>query len=215
MVRLVSWRFHKHLSNNSQLKSESGGNIDWSIFSEVLEKMWIPYFGEEITNGLGLREKTFPYVIRHTQMRPRQIIKLLNKMAKRSRDNLNFPEFCEEAIVDSIKKNEKSLATEVINSYSKAYVNVGKIVDALSGVPIVFKGSLLDKRAPTTASEWPSGNYSPSNFKQLVSELGIVGKVRSWNKTKNVIEADFEYALEDRLPLLSDDDCVIHPMFIE
>ncbi|MCG7984931.1 MAG: hypothetical protein JAY90_19535 [Candidatus Thiodiazotropha lotti] len=215
LVRLVSWRFHKHLSKHSQLKSESMGEIDWNNFSEVLQKMWIPYFGEEITNGLGLREKTFPYVIRHTQMRPRQIIKLLNKIAKRSHDNLNFPEFCEEAIVDSIRKAEKSLATEVINSYSKAYENVGKIIDALSGVPILFEGRLLDKRASKTASEWTKGHYSPSNFKQLVSELGIVGKVRSWDKRRKIIEADFEYALEDRLPLLDDDLCVIHPMFIE
>ena len=48
-----------------------------------------------------------------------------------------------------------------------------------------------------------------------MAELGIVGKVRNWNTEKNIIEADFEYALEDRLPLLSDDDCVIHPMFVE
>jgi len=215
LVRLVSWRFYKYLAKNGQLKPESGGGIDWRDFNSVLQKMWIPYFGEEITNGLGLIERTFPYVIRHTQMRPRQIITLLNAMAKVSRKNLNFPDFCEKAIVQSIKQAEKSLATEVINSYSKAYENVGKIVDALNGVPMVFKGSLLDKRAPVTASEWPRGNYSPSNFKQLVAELGIVGKVRNWNKEKNIIEADFEYALEDRLPLLSEDDCVIHPMFVE
>ncbi len=215
LVRLVSWRFYKYLEKNGQLKPESKTDIDWEDFESVLLKMWIPYFGKEITNRSGLIERTFPYVIRHTQMRPRQIISLLNEIAKQSKKNRDYPNFSQKTMVYSIRHTEKKLATEVINSYSSTYKNVGKIIDALNGVPSIFKGNLLDKRAPISASEWPMGNYSSSNFKQLVAELGIVGKIRHWNKDKKIIEADFEYALEDRLPLLSDDDCVIHPMFFE
>lgn len=37
--------------------------------------------------------------------------------------------------------------------------------------------------------------------------------VRSWDQRTKIIEADFEYALEERLPLSSRSKCVIHPMF--
>lgn len=216
LVKLVCWRFYKYLSLHGQMAQESRHEIDWDKFSDVLEKMWVPYFGADVVNGAQVAEKTFPYVIRHTQMRPRQIITLLNAIARDSKADKNFPNFhTGKTIVTSVRRAEKSLATEVINSYSKAYKNVGKIVDALTGAPMLFKGSELDKRAHLTASEWPQGNYSPSNFKQLLAELGIVGRVRKWDTALGVIEADFEYALEDRLPLLSGDDCVIHPMFYE
>jgi hypothetical protein len=105
------------------------------------------------------------------------------------------------------------LATEIINSYSGVYKQVGKITDAMMGVPILFQGKLLDKCAPKTASEWPVGQYSPYRFRQLVSELGIVGRVRSRDQASKKIAADFEYFRDERLPIVDNDECVIHPMF--
>jgi hypothetical protein len=78
---------------------------------------------------------------------------------------------------------------------------------------MVFQGNQLDKRAPITASEWAYGDYSPHSFRQLVSELGIVGRVRHHNPQAGYAEADFEYSYESRLPLLSQHTCAIHPMF--
>ncbi len=105
------------------------------------------------------------------------------------------------------------LAEEVFNSYSSVYPRVGTIVEALSGLPMLFKGNELDKRAPLTASEWTDGEYSPNAFRRLVSELGVVGRVRYLNEHAGYVEADFEYSSESRLPLQVTDICVIHPMF--
>jgi hypothetical protein len=46
-----------------------------------------------------------------------------------------------------------------------------------------------------------------------VAELGIVGKVRKKSEEAGIIEADFEYAMQDRLVITNEDECVIHPMF--
>jgi hypothetical protein len=112
-----------------------------------------------------------------------------------------------------VKLGEERLADEVFNSYSSVYPNAAKIVEALSGLPLLFKGNELDKRAPQTASLWASGDYTPHAFRQLLAELGIVGRVRQISHSRGVIEADFEYTYANRLPLLVSDDCVIHPMF--
>ena len=50
-------------------------------------------------------------------------------------------------------------------------------------------------------------------FRQFVSELGIVGRVRNVSETTGIVEADFEYAGDSRISLLVNDQCVIHPMF--
>lgn len=40
-----------------------------------------------------------------------------------------------------------------------------------------------------------------------------MGVERSINEKNGIIEADFEYSLEERLPLGDNAHCVIHPMF--
>src|SRR4029077_3552163 len=117
-------------------------------------------------------------VLRHTQMRPRQLILLCNAIAKRSKKERRFPSFAEEDIRIAVKDSENDLASEIINSFSSVYPHVSTIVDALMRMPMIFYGNELDKRAGQSASEWPQGTYSPARFRRLVAELGIVGRVR-------------------------------------
>jgi hypothetical protein len=173
--------------------------------------MWLPYFGDEITNGRGLRERTFSYVLRHTQLRPRQLILVCNAIAKRA--GQRFPRFSEVDIREAVKEAESDLASEIVNSFHSVYPRVHEIVDALLNMPMVFPGNELDRRAPLSKTAWPDDNYSPAAFRQLVAELGIVGRVSRKNLEDGFIDADFEYSLRDRLRVTHRDQCVIHPMF--
>jgi hypothetical protein len=186
---------------------------DWEDHSEVADRMWTPFFGETITNVRGFEERTFPYILRHTQLRPRQLIVLCNAIAKRALQEGTFPHFTAAQICEGVKQGERELAKEVLNSYATVYPDIGHIVEALSASPVMFPGKELDKRAPFTASAWREKKYSALRFTQLVAELGIVGRVRRYDPRSGFVEADFEYAMEDRLPLLTDSQCVIHPMF--
>jgi hypothetical protein len=213
LLRLISWRFYQYLRHHNLLRDESKGQIDWEDHSEVMEKVWRPYFGFELTNNRGLRERTFAYVLRHTQMRPRQLIMLCNAIARRAIKARTFPLFAEDDIKTAVKDEETELAGEIINSFSSVYPHVSTIVDALMKMPMIFMGNELDKRASQSASEWPVDMYSPARFRRLVAELGVVGRVRRHNETAGYIDSDFEYSLRDRMPLTHRDECVIHPMF--
>jgi hypothetical protein len=213
LLRLISWRFFRYLEAENLLRKESKGEINWVNHREVLEKMWMPYFGEYITNARNMKETTFYYVLRHTQMRPRQLILLCNAIAQLSMNAGRFPRFSEADILLAIKQAETDLAIEIINSFSKAYKNVSTIVDALMKMPMLFSGKELDKRASQSATEWPDDSYSSARFRRLVAELGIVGRVLRHNEEAGYIDADFEYSLRERLPITHRDECVIHPMF--
>lgn len=217
LMRLVSWRFYRHLDRYFKGAISSPHKIKWSNFSDVLNKVWIPHFGESITNGSGIPEKTFPYILRHTQMRPRQIVVLCNAIARNAINKEFYPLFKERPadMIAIVKDTSVTLANGVINSYSTVYPNVNKVLDALSGVPNTFEGKYLDRIAQRTAAEWPNGEYSRTRFKQIISELGIVGVIRQQNENSNIIEADFEYTVKDRLAITAEDKCVIHPMFYE
>jgi hypothetical protein len=211
LMRLICWRFQWYLEATGKAATRSR-DVRWDDHGDVLRNVWERYFSPVLVNRRGVLERTFPYVLRHTQLRPRQLIVLCNSIARRATDSRDFPRFASEHIVGAITAGEHALADEVINSYSSVFKNVGRIVECLTSLPPVFKGSALDKHAKFSAAYWPNGGYSPNAFRQLVAQLGIVGRVRS-TSSAGVIEADFEYSEEWRLPLLVEDECVIHPMF--
>jgi archaellum biogenesis ATPase FlaH len=212
LMRLISWRYDRYLKQNNLLLPTTG-KLDWDNHHDVLKEKWEPYWGKKLMTRQGLIEETFPYVLRHTQLRPRQLIVLCNSIASCSQDGDTFPKFEPDNIIEGIQRAEKRLAEEVMNSYSSVYPGAARIAEALSGLPLIFKGNELDKRAPQTASQWPTGEYSSYAFRQFVSELGIVGRVRNVSEKTGIVEADFEYAGESRISLLVNDQCVIHPMF--
>ncbi len=212
LMRLLCWRFYRYLKHH-KITLPKGKVENWDKNEEVMEKMWIPFMGEFIINGRGIKESTFPYILRHTQLRPRQLIIIANQIAEKSIEDKSFPHFSEKSVREGVRAAEIILSNEVIGSYSSVYRNIGKILDCLSGMPMIFKGNELDKCAKNTRSMWPM-EYSPLRFRQLVAELGIVGKVRTIiNEDTQHCDVDFEYTREDRLPLLVSDYCAIHPMF--
>ena len=211
LIRLVCWRFDNFLKRSK--RATIHGDVEWENFPSVRDKVWIPHFGEWITNGSNIREYTFPYVLRHTQLRPRQLIAVCNEIANHS-DPLGTsnPTFPPELILSTVRDTEANLATEVLNAYKGTYPHIADIVMALTGLPSIFKGSDLDRVAKRSSRHFPRGDYFPSEFRRLVAELGIVGRVRKIT-SRGFVMADFEYAMDNRLSLQESDQCVIHPMF--
>jgi hypothetical protein len=213
LLRLICWRFYRFLDAHHLLHSASRQRIDWSDQHDVMEKMWRPYFGHEVTNAQGLQEDTFPFVLRHTQLRPRQLIYVCNTIARRALQRGSFPVMSAEDIIAGARDAQTMLAQEVINSYSSVYPGVSRIVNALMRLPMVFSGSELDKRAKDTRSEWPPNAYSLANFRQLLAEMGIVGRVARVNERAGFVDAEFEYAMTERLIVSPREEYAIHPMF--
>lgn len=211
LIRLISWRFYKYLVNiGYPLPFDE---VDWDNFDDVRAKLWTPFFGETVCNLNGHTEQTLPYVLRHTQMRPRQLVILCNQIARQALKSGKFPNFKDINIARTISESETLLAKEVLNSYDLIYPGAAEIVQALAGAPPLFAGTYLDQVAKKTARTWREGNYSISAFHRLVCELGIVGRVRTKNDQTGIVEADFEYAMSEPLILTDTDECVIHPMF--
>jgi hypothetical protein len=211
LIRLISWRFYKSLVNSGYPLPFD--ELDWDNFDEVRANLWTPFFGESIRNLNGKTEQSLPYVLRHTQMRPRQLVILCNQIARMALKSGKFPRFKDINIARAISESETLLAKEVLNSYDLIYPGAPEIVQALAGAPASFPGNYLDQVAKKTARAWLEGNYSISAFHRLVSELGIVGRVRKKDEKAGIIEADFEYAMSEPLILNDTDECVIHPMF--
>lgn len=215
LVRLVCWRLNEFFRLQEEHKSFYKPSINWESPRDVVTGVWNPLFGTHVVNGRGRSEPTIGYVLRHSQLRPRQLVLFCNLVADESP---RFPIIDQSDLVRAIKRQERELATEVLNSYSEIYPNIARIVTALHTCPAKFPARALDKLAPTTASQWPAGDYSPFRFRELLAELGILGRIREVRNGRDgmaYVDADFEYAVQDRLSIADSDECVIHPMFFE
>lgn len=216
VVRLLSWRLYLYLSKHNDESARAIGDVQWDNHASVMAKVWRPFFGDRVENAVGIVEDVFPYLLRHTHMRPRQLIVMCNEISKRATEKRCFPRFgSEDILVSSVREVEIDLASEVLNSYATIYPNVDSIINALRAMPMTFSGSHLHKVSHQTKKFWPAGEYDQSRFTQLVCELGIVGRVRQEDASATYIQADFEYFMKDRLAIGDRDLCVIHPMFYE
>ena len=82
LLRLIGRRWHGHLRTHGGLPAEQTGAVDWADASAVMAQVWEPTFGRALSSGdHHAEERTFTYVLRHTQMRPRQLIVLCNAIA--------------------------------------------------------------------------------------------------------------------------------------
>lgn len=215
LVRLICWRFFKYLSIGNYIQINES-DIDWESFDDIYEKLWKPFFGEKIINGNRIEEKTLPYILRHTHLRPRQLIIICNRIAAIAKQKKEFPKFSSATIIEGVLNSEVDLATEIVNSYNKIYPNCVDIISAIQGLPVEFKASELDRIAPRTAAQWDDNSYSPFEFSRLLVELGIVGRKKGeTDKKRNIVKAEFEYSFKDRLFINENNTCIIHPMFFK
>lgn len=213
LMRLACWRLFKYLQVNkmTSLKEEE---IDWDSHKSLREKIWEPHFGKTLKNRRGVIERTFPYILRHTHLRPRQLTLVCNKIARIGKQKGEFPYFSEATIKEGVLQSEAELSNEIINSYASVYEKARDIISSLQGLPIEFEANELYKAAHRTASHWEKNEYSPLEFIKLITELGIIGRKRGdTDPNSKIIKADFEFALRDRMFITERDTCVIHPLF--
>ena len=76
----MCWRFHKYLLQADEHEYPVEDDVDWSSYSDVVGKVWNPFFGTHLNHENGVNEHTFPYVLRHTQMRPRQLMMKIGRV---------------------------------------------------------------------------------------------------------------------------------------
>ncbi len=211
LLRFVCWRWHLHLIETGRW--DKNVKVDFDKPNDVLKKLWEPYFGHDLLNAAGHHEKSFAFILRHTQLRPRQLVIICNKFFSFIEETGYRSDNPSRDAARAIESVQSLLATEVINSYKKIHHHADRILNALTGLPMVFKGKELDRVARITSSQWESEEYSPYNFRTLCAELGIIGRVRTMDERSGIIAADFEYFIEDNLIITDRDDCVFHPLF--
>jgi len=179
---------------------------------EVVRQLLDEYLPKRITNGLGMEEDTIAYILRHTQLLPRNLVMYFNAIYKISRDiDPNHPYISERAVIEGIMSIEHTLTEEVCFAYSQVYLNIEKICQqCIPELPSVFSDSYLHKIFNQRGKK-ASGLEDFNKFKDLLTETGIIGVVIG--ETERYIIGRFEYTTPNRLARSVSDNLCLHPVF--
>ena len=185
----------------------------------ILRGFWNRYLPERIVNTLGIEEETFTYLLRHTQLLPRQLLTLLNAVARRfMRDGriLFATAFEARHIVAGIEDAEDSNAQAVLTMYKPMYPLVMEVFDlVMPRLKRVFDYGFLQSvyRSSARASMEQMQKPDFRSFWRLLLSTGAVGVVEADAGTDIYETGKFEFNSNYALRVSDKDQLCVHPMF--
>lgn len=191
----------------------------------------------EVTGELGVAEETIAYILRHTQLLPRHLLRMLNAIWIRSANGTDGVTVSGEAVVNGIRDVEEHIVTEVCKAYELVHPVADEVCRAvIKNLPRRFSDSDLhqtfnrvgkgavqrgyrrieERRAGQRSnrhgaidSTWADIDYF--DFKSMLLEIGCIG--RQTDLTDRYHVAEFQYSLPHRLAVADDDMMCVHPLF--
>jgi hypothetical protein len=169
---------------------------------------------KEIKNRFGGTEVSLAYILRHTQLLPRQLLMYLNRIAVISmRKKDSVPMFNEKSILKGIYEVEPTICEEIFSAFK--YVHPGA-------------RDACDRCLPYLTNHFDDGDLHRvynrhgknienvldyTDFKRLLIEIGAIGRVL--DQTNRYVIGLFEYTVPHKLTTTTEDRLCMHPVFFE
>lgn len=177
-----------------------------------LSRFWGMLFPSEIVNTVGDTEKPLPYIVRHTQLLPRQFIHYLNTIFSLAISRTgSVLELEARDIVNGVRAAEDLIVGQILEAYRRSDVDILVLCKSLlPHLTNVFDSQTLDKGFARMGKKNKFGK-SNTELLQLLIEIGAIGRVT--RMTQRYAEGLFEYMLPQRLTATPSDRYCVHPAF--
>ncbi len=183
-------------------------------------------FEPKIKNSRGYEEDTITYLLRHTQLLPRQIIIYLNEaihLALSEDPGYDLTRLDSRFIRQAIHNKEGLLAIEVVDSYASVFPEGKDMMRAISMLPVLTTvGEIKNhwaeygaKKVLSKFSSFPEVVVEADRFIRFLTEVGIIGRatLQTEPEAGSYASAAFEYTMPERLMFRDEDAVAVHPLF--
>ena len=175
-------------------------------------EIFYTFFPRKVKNSLGFKEDTLAYIIRHTQLIPRQFILYLNTiLSYNNRKGGAINDISNEAIIEGIKQAEQIIRNEVFSAFKCVYPDAKDIYNrCIPELPLMFDYGQLQKIFTQFGKKVAvEGDFF--EFKKMLVRIGCIGRV--YAESDRYIEGIFDYSREHQLTVSSDDYMCLHPIY--
>lgn len=177
-------------------------------------ELFYEFFPSTVVNHQGGTERAVAYILRHTQLLPRQLLLILNEaLAQAIADSSgDLPSVSEQHILMAVRKAEGILCPEIFSAHHYRHPDAERIAAALIPyLPFRFTDAELNKSC-TMAGIRKSFGYDTTAVRSMFGDIGIIG--RFVGATDVYSRAEFSYSVEGRLSLSPFEEFCLHPLFV-
>jgi hypothetical protein len=181
---------------------------------------WSHFFPRTVQNRYGVDEEPITYILRHTQILPRQFLMTLQKVITKSYiETGSYLRFEAPAILEAIESTEPLIASEILRAFSHVYPAAEVLCKPIfANFPTVFSYDALEDRwrklgravarrhAPTVPPD-----FDMPEFGEMLVRMGIVGIGNE--ETERYHEGHFGYDSVAPLNIGSGHALCLHPIF--
>ncbi len=182
--------------------------------SDSALELFYEFFPDTVASRSGTPERTVAYILRHTQLLPRQLLLILNEALSQAvvDSDPDLPAVTEEHILTAVRKAEGILCPEIFSAHHYRYPDAERIAAALIPyLPFRFSDSELNK-ACNRAGIRKAFNTDTTAIRTMLGDIGIIG--RFVGATETYSKAEFSYSVEGRLSLSPFEEFCLHPLFV-
>ncbi len=219
LLQIVARRLGVYLSlwNNAEFSSIQGLKM---ANRTMLMEFWHRYLPETIINSVGVKESSITYILRHTQMLPRQIISVLNAICKRLTGNgdiLFSRRFTDHEIIKGVEDSESSNVQAVLFMFRRLYTEIDDLFSAvMPRLTREFDYGRLQSVWHSSGKTYMASMGKPEfiSFWQLMFATGAIGlRVDNDGRSEIYSVARFEFNTKHVLSISDKDSLCVHPLF--
>lgn len=216
LLKVVAERYRAFLRIHLTDNVEFLRSIDHLAFAkrDDLKKFYDSVLPESITNRLGMVEATLPYIVRHTQLLPRELILIFNRAIIRSHEMKGSWRFIEErAIVEAVEDQEPDLADQILKPYEPIYPDLLQacrtVIPELSPI---FSSSDVDK---WKAKMKNMAGHECDDPWSMAFQIGIIGYIDPTESRHHALYeyGNFHYNSKAPIMFASGREFCVHPIF--
>jgi hypothetical protein len=178
-------------------------------------KFWNKIFPDPLKNRYGGTESAMTFMLRHTQLVPRQLFRILHRVIRASHASTGgYRSLKPNCVHDAIVEMEEIVAGEIFVAFRHVYPRCESLCKAVfSNFQTVFNYDELETK--WRRSGRPIMRDDPSfeliHFVEMLSRMGIIGLFEK--ETDRYVEAKFSYQMLMPFPAGERMIFAMHPVF--
>jgi hypothetical protein len=179
-------------------------------------QFWKRFFVATQVNRYGGIEGAMTYMMRHTQLLPRQLFRILHRVIRASHTETGgYRALTAKSVNEAIFDMESVIAGEIIQGFSRVYPYAENLAKAVFGnFPTVFTYDQLEtkwRRVGRAMMRDSERTFELVNFTEMLLRMGILGVVEA--ETNRYIIGRFAYNMLMPFSIGHGQDLAIHPIY--
>lgn len=171
----------------------------------------------EVVNAYGRREDAMAYLLRHTQLLPRHLITIFNRVfeAQYALDPRSPFRVSAIAVVEGVRRGETGIVGDITAAYQRVHPYAHSCCERLlPNLGLVVDESELHRLYNQRGIRKVTG-LDYAEMRRLLIEIGCLGRVVESDSTSRYVVGEFEYTRPGSMHVGEAEALCLHPLFAE